>query len=198
MGRRRASSSADSFSPREQLELYIERVKELEDTRMLRNGFDTSLSMKWDRIQGIRFESNEPDNDDLRSFLVTFRQFIMHEEPIYLDKIYNICHQYITSNILKGYLTESREIWKKQLSHGRLGLVINEKYISPEYVTNLWINGYYFHNDPIKLRKLKSLLPDENLLIKHAFLSHLSQATHQVLYVCFIIEVAMRESQLLL
>jgi hypothetical protein len=198
MTRRKPTSANTSvaFSECEQLELFVARASDLENSRLLRNDFNPSFSIRWDRVQGLRFESTEPDEEDLRSFLLTLRQFISNDEPIYLFKVYNLCHQHITSDELKGYLIEARQAWSQQLKQGGIRLIVNGQEISPEYITNLWINGYYFHNDPVKMRTLRSLLPHERTLIRQVFLDHMAEATRQVLYVAFIIRVASKESLL--
>jgi len=188
-----ASGASRGFNPREQLELFVTRAEEMQASRLLVNGFNPSFSMKWDRMSGTRFESEEPDADDLRSFLMIFRRFISDREQLHLFKIYNICLKHLMSGTLKDNLFEAREAWKNELKRGGIHLTFNDRDIRPEYLTDLWINGYYFHDDAEKLRKLMSLLPHENMLVKHIFLDHVIGATRQVLYVAFIIRAAFRE-----
>lgn len=187
------SDPALLFSPRETLELFVARAEELQHSRLLANDFSPSFSMNWDRVSGLRFHSNEPDEEDLRSYLITFRKFIAQREPLYLFKIYNICLQYLLSDKMRDNLLEARAAWTKQLRDGGFRLNFNDRNISPEYITDLWINGYYFHDEPEKYRKLKSLLPHENMLVRHVFLDHLLEATRQIAYLTFVIKVAMRD-----
>ena len=95
--------------------------------------------------------------------------------------------------MLKENLLEARQAWKDELKRGGIHLNFNERDIRPEYLTNLWINGYYFHDEPEKYRKLKSLLPHESMLVRHIFLDHVIEATRQILYLAFIMKVAFRE-----
>ena len=94
------------------LELYKARVEELRRTRLIRQGFNPGITLRWERMKGLQFESREPDEEDLRSFLLTFRQFVSEQEPVFLNRIYNLCHKHITSDELRNYLVKSREIWK--------------------------------------------------------------------------------------
>ena len=56
-------------------------------------------------------------------------------------------------------------------------LVIREKEITPEYATDLWINGYYFHTTQ-KLDELKAFTgPFEAALVRNRFLNHVYDAT---------------------
>lgn len=180
----------------DQLELYRVRVEELKRTRLIRRGFNPAITIKWEKMQGLRFKPEEPDEDDLRSFLITFRQFIAKREPVFLYHIYNLCQKHLTSNKLKDFLIKSRKIWREIDTNTGMKLVYNGRQLTPEYVTDLWINGYYFHNDSEKMSILKSLLPHENMFIKHQFLSFLVEATRQVIYVGNIITVAIKEKML--
>lgn len=188
---RRGSSA--SLSIREQLELYTARVEQLWRTRLLQNGLSPSFSMKWDYVQGLRFESSVIDEDDLRSFLLTFRQFISNDEPVFLFRVYNLCYQHFTSDELKEYLVKSRETWQQELQRGGIRLNYNGHNLSPEEITRIWINGFYFHNDPEMRRMLESLLPHENMLVRHIFLDHVTEATKRVIYVARLIIIALRE-----
>ncbi len=181
------------MKPAERLALFKTRAEELTCTRLITKGFNPGITIKWKRMQGLRFESREPDEEDLRSFLLTFRQFVSDAEPIFLNRVYNVCEQCLTSDELKGYLHESREEWRKAFTGAGIKLVYNEKEVTPEYVMDLWINGHYFHSDPEKASALRRLLPDEKLLTRHRFLDLLVDATRQVLYVGHVITVALRE-----
>ncbi len=180
----------------EQLKLFKARSEELRNTRLIRNGFNPAISIQWNNMQGLRFNSREPDEDDLRSFLITFRQFISAQEPVFLYSIYKLCQLHLISDELKGCLIKSREAWKKVQRNTGIKLTINGLELTPEYVTDLWINGYYFHNDSKKMFELKRLLPHESMLVRNHFLNFLVEATRQILYVSNIITIALKEGLL--
>ncbi len=165
-------------------------------TRLLRRGFNPGITISWNKMQGLRFESREPDEEDLRSFLITFRQFVSNKDPVFLGHIHNLCQQYVISDELRGYLIESREAWKKAQRSTGLKLVYNEREFTPEYVADLWINGYYFHNDTKKRLALTRLLPHEGMLVRNQFLNFLVDTTRIVLYVSNIITIALKEGLL--
>ena len=179
---------------REQLELFNARVEELRNSRLIRKGFNPAITISWDRMQGLRFQSEEPDEEDLRSFLLTFRQFISEGEPVFLNRICNLCLRSLTSDELKGYLVESREAWRQAQRSSGVKLIHNNQELTPEYVTDLWINGYYFHSDGDKLSRLKQLLPHEGMLVRNQFLSYLVDATRQVIYVGNVVTIALKEN----
>lgn len=150
----RNKRSKDNRSALEQLELFGRRAVELHSTRFIQSGTLENLSFKFSGEQigeqfKVQFSMNkEIDEEDLRSFLLTFRQFISDNEPIYIHKIFNLCHQFLNDDHLKGELVKARADWNK-IMQGQDGLsfTVDEKELTPEYVLRVWINGHYFHND---------------------------------------------------
>jgi hypothetical protein len=192
----RRNTTQNAFSVRESLELFVNRAEVLLSSRLILNGFGTSLSFGFDRVQGLTFSSKQPDEELLRSFLLTFRRFISEGEAVFLFRIFNLCQRHLTSENLKNYLIEARQYWSQEVRGGRTGHVnykLNEIQISPEFITDLWINGYYFHDSPAKLRELEQLLSNQKVLVRHIFLDHLVQAVKFISYTRFIIIVGFRE-----
>ncbi len=175
------------------LHLYRAKVEELRNSRLLQEGFNPGLTINWNKMQGLRFVSREPDETSLRAFLITFRQFVLNNEPIFINKIYNLCHKYLISDKLKEYLIKSRKDWKEAQKSTGIILVYNKRELNPEFITDLWINGYYFHCDQKKLTILNKILPHEKMLIKFQFLNFLLDATRQVLYMDNIINASLKE-----
>lgn len=65
----------------EALDLYVKRVNELLSTRLVTSGdLRTSLSMRASVDQPMELSVHEPDEEALRSFLLTFRQFVSDKE----------------------------------------------------------------------------------------------------------------------
>ncbi len=171
----RRNTIQNSFSVRENLELFEQRAEELLNSRLILNGFGTSLSFNFDRVNGLSFSSKQPDEDLLRSFLLTFRKFVSNNEAIFLFKVFNLCQQHLNSDKLKEHLIDARQLWSQQMQSGKTGKVRftkNGRLLFPEYVTDLWINGYYFHDSPDKLRELQEVLSDDSFLARHIFLDH--------------------------
>ena len=67
------------MTPREQFELFVARAEELRRTRLVAKGFEPGIRLRWDAFEGLRFQSSQPDEEALRSFLLTFRQFVSRD-----------------------------------------------------------------------------------------------------------------------
>ena len=180
----------------DQLNLFKLRVDELRQTKIVKDGFNSSITMKYEAEKGLHFQSVHPDEEYFRSFLLTFRKFVSEKEPIYLNRIYNICQQYLTNEKHKEYLVKSRNIWKDALKSSGFKLTLNGKEMSPEVVTDLWINGYYFHDDIEKVNTLNGMLPHERMLIKNQFENFIIEAVRVVLYVGNIVTVSLKEGEI--
>jgi len=144
---------------RQRLGLFIARSEELQVLRLVKQGMKASYNLKWDADDGkLVRTSNEPDEEDFRSFLLLFRQFISNDEPIFINKVFNDCECYLMDEKIKEELRQTRAEWNhifKKMSD--FEMIIDGKSFSSEYALDLWINGHYFHNDADKAAKLNEL-----------------------------------------
>ena len=154
---------------------------------------DTSLKITFNP-QGVEFKSSDPDDEDLRSFLTVFRQFISNDEPVNLRRIHSLCYQHMTSDKLKARLIEAREGWKRNLINRGFVLDIDGHEFTPEQLTECWINGFYFHNDIEQFNMLRRLAPHARLLARNFFLNHIVGTTGVILYYGHVIKIVLRES----
>ena len=193
MPRRKKSNPSSTLTPREQLDLFMDRGEELWNSRVRRAGLKISLNMKWSADDELlRIKSEEPDVEDFRSFLLIFRKFISPDSAIYLPKIYNICHQYLTDDRCKEYLAEARGIWQElqDVSGTGMTLTVDSQQLSPKEVVDLWINSHYFHDDIEGIKTLKKLLPYQLAAARHIFLDYVIETTKVIQHLGQSINVA--------
>jgi len=172
--------------------LFIERSEELRDSAFIQSGFVPELHARRDGAAPASTVIAEPDEDDLRSFLLTYRQFISNDEPIYIYKIFNLCWTHITDSKSKEVFADARKGWKAAEKGGVLQLVENDRVIHPTETQDLWINGYYFHNDEQKRKRLHDLSNGFQEAFRHHFLEHIYEATRIILFVADQLEYAIR------
>jgi len=144
----------------------------------------------------IRFETEWPEENDLRSFLLTFRHFIANNEDVFLNRIFNLCQQKLTDDKLRKYLAGEQKIWKKVHETVGLDIVYQGKRQTPEQITQLWLSGTYFHKDEDKRSVLRGLPYPQLMLFRHQFLSYLVEATRIIFYVDRIVEKVLTEDLL--
>lgn len=97
---------------KQQLDLFLQRADELNNSRFLRTGFELKLEIKCEEGKGLTTEHTEPDKDDLKAFLLDFRHFVSNDEPVQMHKIYNLLYLTLTDAELKEALVQSREMSK--------------------------------------------------------------------------------------
>lgn len=181
------------MTPDEQLSLFRCRADELTRLPVIKNGFNPGVTIQWDRMSGLRFERREPDEDRVRSLVLLLRQFISDGVPIYIGKIYNVLHQRLKSEELKGYIANSRDAWKQACKALGVKLDFRGGQLTPEHIADLWFNGHYFHSDEDKTRELWRLDPVHWIFARSVFMAFLVEIARQVLYVANLIITARRE-----
>lgn len=174
------------------LKSFHSKAAELRESALLKKRFSTKLTIKMNQINGFSMEVQEPDETDLRSYLLSFRQFFLDGEPVFLNRVYNICLMHLKHEPYKKYLVKSREIWKHTFRQAGIPLLIDNKEISPEYAMKLFLYGHYFHTDSEKAEALSALLPHEYIFTRHLFLDFVLTATRQILYVDNIVSDALK------
>ncbi len=196
MGLARRHSSGGERAAQDRLELFAARTQELGNLRLVRIGAPSDLTIRWDAVsQRLTYSTVEPDEEDLRSFLLSFRQFVTKGEPIFVDVIFNDCRRFLRSHELQEQIRKAHEEWKNAFHKmGAFHLVIDDREITGEYVLDLWINGYYFHNDWEKAARLRALMTDWIPLIRPQFLTVVSVLTQIILYLGSVVNYSLREN----
>lgn len=134
----------------------------------------------------------EIDEDDLRSFLLTFRQFISRSEPIYLRSLVASASQRISNPEASASCRELGKVLRDVMNRSVLNVTIDGQRVEPEYALNLYINGHYFHNDA-EARKEFAKRPMALPLIRNQFLETLIEVTQIIIEARDIIRSALRE-----
>jgi hypothetical protein len=104
----------------------------------------------------VSMEMHEPDEEDLRSYLLDFRKFTMERESVFINRVFNVAHQHVTADLVVEALKDARREWNRE-QEGSIGFIVNDQRITAAAVIDLWINGYYFHRDAEKRRRLEAL-----------------------------------------
>lgn len=177
----------------DQLGLFVYRADELRQTRLVRtSGLNGDFSIHCDQ-RGLVYKFPLVDEDDLRSFLLTFRQFLMQKEPVFIRRVLKVASKHIANARLQAAIGEAASAWKRTLTSCGFSLTIHGHAITPEYVLDLFINGHYFHNDSQKSAELKSYGVPDILLVRNQFLNFLVAATMVIIRTRHILHAALRD-----
>jgi hypothetical protein len=177
----------------DQMQRFSYQVDQLRQEPLVKSGWDNSFTINFNRTTGLSAAIQQPNEVALRSALLTLRKFVSQREEVFLDRIYNICEQHITSAELKAFLRDAREHWKKAQRSQGIAWTLNGKELTPAYVADLWINGHYLHSDAEKLRELEQLSSTGLGLERFTFVGFVGDVLRQVLYVDNVIRHALRD-----
>lgn len=185
-------------TPVEHLNLFVQKVEQLQGLRIFEEGnWQSSFTLSWERAKGMTLGAKQPDEELFRSFLLDFRRFITQgakgDQRLYLPHVFNVAHQAIRSEELRGRLVEARAEWRKTVEHGNVALVWNGKRLSPEEIADYWINGWYFHDDAGKREFLTRLWGWEQWLIRMNFVNFITDCARITLYAGHVIRVALTD-----
>jgi hypothetical protein len=184
------------MSDKEKLKLFLHRVEDLRNTRLIQLGYDSGFTISWTEEEGgLEFNFKHPDEELFRSMLLALRHFILKKEPTYIYRIYNICYRYLTNEKHMEYLVKSRTILDQSMKSTGVHLNINERHFTPEYVWDVYINGIYFHNDEEKMGAITYLLDHERNLVKNELYGFVNSSIKQVLYVGKIVDYSFKHSE---
>lgn len=167
----------------EVLKLFVKRAEELRRSTFIQSEFVPFQHVERSGSEPAKTTISEPDEDAFRSFLLTYRQFISNKEPIYIYKVFRLCGKHISDPMGKESFANARKEWRKLEGGGNLRLVENGREIPPTEIQDLWINGYYFHNNPDKRKRLATLSGGFQKTLRFQFLVHVYEATRIILYV---------------
>ena len=160
----------EKLSPGKRVRIFLDCVEELKARPFVLEGlpnFKFRIFQKNDGKIGCEFK--EGDKEQFRSFLMTFRKFLLNEEPANIDSILNTCRKFVKpeQTELKKVLEEFKTIWSYQYRIGTILMTCGKLSLTPEYVLDLWLNGQYFHSrEPQKSEQLSSLLNKDVPLVR--------------------------------
>lgn len=154
----------------EKLNLFLRRFDQLKRTRFFS---DPQLKNIGYQIRGDRADDGfriglsikVPDDDTVKSFLLSFRVFYMKDEPTYFYSVGNLLHKKVSDQTVRGDIAAIRETYSKALNHGAISFTFQDKKYSPQGIIDLWFNAVYFHTDVNKVKELDVILksPTANL-----------------------------------
>jgi hypothetical protein len=181
----------------EALDLFVRRVEELLATRLVASGdLRTSFNLRAAIDQPAQLSVHQPDEENLRSFLLTLRQFVSDKEPVFVRRIANVLWVRLTGDEVREHLERARSRYGQALRTGSLKFIADEHHFRPEEALDLWINGRYFHNDERKAATLERLDPMAAIFVRQVFLEVLVEATRYIRFLADVIVISRRDGLL--
>ncbi len=171
MSRNKGSLKADrKRTDREKLELFILKVNDLHSTRLAKMGFRIQHKIQY-RPESTESNLNQPDEPDIREYLLTFRPFISESEDVFLNRILNICSWQLKSDEMKQNVAHIRESLERVKQYNGILFQRNGRHITPLQATNMYLDGIYFHDDLEYQKQLVSMYSLEADFLRSYFLN---------------------------
>jgi hypothetical protein len=173
-----------------QLATFVKHVEELRGLPLVTEGQGVGWSLNVNATRGLSVQVNLLNENDLRSFLITFRKFISPKTDIQLNKVYDTCFLALkANNDLRGRLIDAREAWKEALKNVG-SITFDEQTYSREQAALQWMNGGYFHSDLEKYEELNKLLSRGWPYVQMHFGDFVVDATRVIIYTGYVVEYA--------
>lgn len=145
------------------LDLFLRRFEQLERTRFYSNPKLKNIQYKIkgekvDKGFQTRFEIKVPDEETIKSFLLSFRVFYMEGEHTNFYSICNLLYKKILDKKVRNDLVTIRSNYTKALNTSFIGINFLGKSYSPKDIVDLWFNAEYFHTDIEKVKELDKIV----------------------------------------
>lgn len=167
---------------KEKLELFVSKANELRNTRLFKNGFKIQHRIYNQQDQTGETTLEEPDEADLKDYLVTFRHFIAKKEDTFINNIFSICHRKLTNNDMKQSLIKARESLRQAERFNIISFRLNGEELTPEKATDMYLNSKYFHNDLEPQEQLDEMSPLMYDMTRFSFLNFVITASKIIVY----------------
>jgi hypothetical protein len=192
MGKVRRPKPSLQLSATQQFQLFIQRAQELLDRRLVRTAPHNGFELKVDLVKGTETViPPDVDEEDFRSFLVTFRMFISNEEPIYMDRILNLCQLHIQSEEHRLIAARIRNEWKHPLRSRGIETDFHGQQFTMENLLRSWINGPVFHNDIGIIKAIEDMDPIVRAISQGFFVMGTSVATDYIIWLANVLKNAL-------
>lgn len=140
----------------EVLKRFCARADRLLVQPLAQTGWTDTFTLRFEQSRIVSVSLEGPDEKDLQVLLLQLRPFVSEGEDIFIGRVFGIMDRRLTDNPMREALRNARALWKAAQKSLGLVLVVEGKTLTPEILADLWINGYYFHDDPEKERKLRA------------------------------------------
>lgn len=137
------------------LSLFIEKVEELKGCDLLQSSHKLSFSVNVSGNQGVA-KTSLPREEQLRSFLLIFRNFYSPRERIQFPKVCRILIDNLEDEDMKKKVGDIQTVYDQTLARSPVLLVEDDTPIAPSEVLRRWLYGYYHHTDAEKREKVEA------------------------------------------
>lgn len=189
-------SDKGSFSSQdfEVIDLFLCRVKELQNTKMLQGGLKLNFDFSGDLSFAQRDASSEQE-EIIKSFITAFRHFYLDNEPTHFPSFHNRIVRGTQDARVVELLGSLRKRYKHVLdTSGGLAYYYRGQLVTPKKMIDLWFNAHYFHSDTAKRKDLNQWLTRSGGLFQFLFLDALKELSAILIYYGKIVDLIIQRT----
>lgn len=136
---------------------YLDHLKNLHETSIVKNGFTTSIKFKYEEGFGLSFSSLIPSDDEISTFLHKMRMFLLHEEYASYNAVTGIIGRRIKNNNVRQFLKRQRAIYEGKAMSNIFSIRTSDGVATSDSALHDWINAYEYHSDLDKRKKIDNI-----------------------------------------
>lgn len=157
------------------LESFLSESDQLHQWPQLRDSVRAHLSMRFVQTRGLTVTVVLPPWDLVGSLLHRLRPFILESEPYSFLRVRSLLGRRLPDAAVRMYLRSQHDVYSGGALRAQIRVRSNGIDIISEAVLGDWLNGFEYHRDAVRRRKLEDLhrlMPLE--LSKYFFISVLT------------------------
>jgi hypothetical protein len=184
------------------LALFITKARQLQERAAFGaiTRYKSSLRLSWSQESGIEeFNVELPDEEQWRSFLISFRHFIANDSPIQVNKTLKIVINRARHIAFRNDLIERLARWKeinnslRDTSTEKEGVVLSTTRGYDLFLK--WLNGTVFHCD-LEAEEYFNNLGHLRKIIEFEFVRYVGVCTNFIVALAAVIESGLKTNQI--
>ena len=136
-------------------QLFEDKAKELYESKFSQSLSNSGLTVRWKKGKGFSNIRRGPDYESIKSFVITFRNFILDSDPISVHNVSKIYGKVNDSEPLKIEFAEGRDKFNEFLNKSSI-ITHNGKNLTHREIIHNYIYGDVIHLE--KHDEFKSLI----------------------------------------
>ncbi len=166
----------------ERFELFVSTFDELIKLKYAQLTDDLQINFEISSKKPMVVEtSGLGDEEEFRSFLLTFRKFFLQTDGIEINRIYQDCVRHFTNETWREYIIDARDQWKKRQKITRVPLPYKGRFYTPAEIFDKWV-AYFFHTNTVAQTFIRSLTPDGRRYFEYQLHEYVQSALGHLQY----------------
>jgi len=111
-----------------------------------------------------------PNREQLRSYLIQFRQFLNENDPTHVGALLRQAPRYLDDAGLRDRVQEAHAMWQEAQGPGWPRFELDGKVLTGADVAKLYLYGGMFHSDPELTARWNALSPEYRDVYQYKFM----------------------------